>query len=69
MSRSHALLEIDSGRMWITDLNSTNGIETLGEDGVTRLTPSVRTEIPLGTRVFLGNTAVSVSLLKNREKK
>ena len=69
MSRSHALLEIDSGRMWITDLNSTNGIETFGEDGVTRLTPSVRTEIPLGTRVFLGNTAVSVSLLKNREKK
>lgn len=69
MSRSHALMEIDSGRMWITDLNSTNGIETLGEDGVTRLTPSVRTEIPLGTRVFLGNTAVSVSLLKNREKK
>lgn len=69
MSRSHALLEIDSGRMWITDLNSTNGIETFGEDGVTRLTPSVRTEVPLGTRVFLGNTAVSVSLLKNREKK
>ncbi|KAB7788996.1 RDD family protein [Bifidobacterium leontopitheci] len=70
MSRSHALLEITAGRMWVTDLGSTNGSEVFGEDGATtRLAPHARTEIPFGTRVFLGNTAVSVSLLKNREKK
>lgn len=69
MSRSHALLEITAGRMWVTDLGSTNGSEILGEDGTQRLAPHVRTEIPFGTRVFLGNTAVSVSLLKTREKK
>ncbi|KFI96126.1 RDD family protein [Bifidobacterium stellenboschense] len=71
MSRTHALLEITAGRMWITDLNSTNGTALPREDqgGMTRLAAGARTEIPFGTRIFLGDTAVSVSLLKNRERR
>lgn len=70
ISRTHALLEIASGRMWVTDLESTNGTEILTEDGaVKRLEAGARTEIAFGTRIFLGSTAISVSLLRNREKK
>ena len=69
ISRSHALLEIASGHMWITDLGSTNGTEIMGEDGIRALDPNTRTEIAFGTRIFLGSTAISVSLLRNREKK
>ena len=70
ISRTHALLEIASGRMWVTDLESTNGTEILTEDGaVKHLEAGARTEIAFGTRIFLGSTAISVSLLRNREKK
>lgn len=68
ISRSHALLEISAGRLWITDLNSTNGTEIMEDGELLRLQPKQRREIPFGTRIMLGSTAVSVNLLRNRDR-
>lgn len=66
MSRTHALLELEGERMWVTDLNSTNGTEIVGEDGPERLESGVRREVPFGTRIILGSTALSVTLTRGR---
>lgn len=70
MSRSHALLEVSAGKMWLTDLGSTNGTQAVTEDsGARDLVANKRIDIPFGTRISLGDTTLSVMLMRNRERK
>lgn len=64
VSKTHARLEHSRHRTWVTDQGSTNGTEVLEDDGeVTRLQPHVRTEVPDGARVRLGNRTFTLSTL------
>ena len=68
ISRTHAMLEIAGGRMWVTDLNSTNGTEVIAEGSAVRLARGQRREVPFGARIMLGSTALSVTLVRGRSR-
>lgn len=65
LSKTHALLEWDGRRLWVTDLASTNGTTLVGEDlRSTALLPDVRTWVPEGHRVVSGDRAMSFEIRK-----
>ena len=63
VSKSHALVELSADdTLSITDLHSTNGVSLVGADGQrTILDPGIRTPVPAGTRLLLGEFAVEVT--------
>lgn len=56
VSRNHARLHVDDGKLYITDLGSTNGTFLGGE----RLEPHVPTPLRKGTDLFLGRLSVTI---------
>ena len=62
VSKSHALVELVAGELWVTDLHSTNGVSSCDADGRrTPLDPGVRTAVTAGVSLSLGEFAVRVS--------
>jgi hypothetical protein len=60
LSRTHAVIEVEDDRVWITDLDSTNGSEVLGENGTAdECAPRTRYALAPGQRVSLGGREVS----------
>lgn len=62
VSKTHALFEIDDGRLWVHDLDSTNGVfvATPGID-VVQVDPGARALVPDGAEIELGEYIVTVS--------
>ena len=62
VSKSHALVELVEGELWVTDLHSTNGVSFGDANGQrTPLDPGVRTAVTAGVSLSLGEFAVQVS--------
>ncbi len=62
VSKSHALVELVEGELWVTDLHSTNGVSFGDANGQrTPLDPGVRTALAAGVSLSLGEFAVQVS--------
>lgn len=60
LSRTHALIEVEDDRVWVTDLGSTNGSEVLDESGApSECAPSSRYALSDGQRVSLGGREIS----------
>lgn len=63
VSKTHAILGISDGKIWVLDLNSTNGTVLLAADGTETLcTPEVATPLPAGTDVRFGEYRVHVAV-------
>ncbi|MET4638647.1 FHA domain-containing protein [Mycetocola sp. 2940] len=63
VSKTHAILGISDGTIWVLDLNSTNGTVLLADDGTETLcTPEVATPIPADTDVRFGEYRVHVAV-------
>jgi hypothetical protein len=62
VSKTHAILGISDGRLWVLDLNSTNGTVLIADDGTETLcTPEVATPLPPNTAVRFGEYRVRVA--------
>lgn len=63
LSKTHALLEVDGNRLWVHDLNSTNGVFVAapGIDAV-EVTPGTRAAVPNGADLELGDYIIQVRL-------
>lgn len=61
VSKTHAVVEVIDGRLWVTDLNSTNGVFVTAEamDDV-QATPMERTLVPPGSDIELGEFVIQV---------
>jgi hypothetical protein len=61
VSKTHAVFEVDGDGLWVTDLDSTNGVVITQPDGVeVDLNPNVRERIQAGADVELGDFIVQV---------
>ena len=61
VSKTHAVFEVDSDGLWVTDLNSTNGVVITQPDGTELdVDPDVRGQIQPGADVELGDYIVQV---------
>lgn len=61
ISKTHAVVELDDGALWVRDLNSTNGTFVLLPDGTeVDVTPDARTEVPAGGDLVFGEYVVQV---------
>jgi hypothetical protein len=61
VSKTHAVFEVDSDGLWVTDLDSTNGVVVTQTDGTELdLDPNVRGQIQPGADVELGDYIVQV---------
>ncbi|CAN5369488.1 hypothetical protein BH09ACT5_BH09ACT5_16360 [soil metagenome] len=61
VSKTHALLEVEGGTLWVHDLDSTNGVWVIGLDGEPReVLPGERAEVPAGGSVELGEFTIPV---------
>jgi hypothetical protein len=63
LSKTHALVEVDAGRLWVHDLNSTNGVFVAapGVDAI-EVQPGTRVEVPNGADLELGEYIIQVRL-------
>ncbi|MBG6056299.1 hypothetical protein IWX81_002731 [Salinibacterium sp. CAN_S4] len=63
VSKTHAMLELDAGGLWVHDLDSTNGVWVVpaGEDA-TEVTPGQRMLVPAGADLELGDLVIQVEL-------
>ncbi len=61
VSKTHALLELDGGVLWVSDLDSTNGVWVVpaGEDA-REVLPGTRAEVPAGADLQLGDLVIQV---------
>jgi len=64
LSRTHALIEVDAGELWVTDLGSTNGTGILAsldqdDDDREECPPSQRTLVPHGATLSFGGRKIS----------
>lgn len=61
VSKTHALVGVSDGRVWVIDLNSTNGTTMIASDGAeTPCAPVVATPVPAGTDLRFGEYRVQV---------
>jgi hypothetical protein len=61
VSKTHAVFEVDAEGLWVTDLNSTNGVVITQPDGTELdLDPNVRGSIHPGADVELGDYIIQV---------
>lgn len=63
VSRTHLRVEHSRGRTWVIDGGSTNGSSIMSDSTSTRLVPGVRTELPDGDRVRIGDRIFTVAML------
>lgn len=61
VSKTHAVIEVLDGHLWVTDLNSTNGVFVTaeGQDDVLA-NPGERTYVPAGSDIELGEFVIQV---------
>lgn len=63
VSKTHAVLGVSEGRVWIIDLNSTNGTFMVAQDGaLTPCLPEVATPLDAGADIRFGEYRVRVAL-------
>ena len=60
VSKTHALLEIDGGVLWVHDLDSTNGVYVVVGDDVIEVVPGTRVVVPAGADLELGEYVMRV---------
>lgn len=60
VSRSHARIEIDDGKIWITDLGSLNGTSVTHDGEERRLQQDVRESVEPGVRLSFGDMTGSI---------
>ena len=61
LSKTHALLEIDAGSLWVHDLASTQGVFVAAHGvDVVMVEPGTRVVVPDGAEVELGEFIVTV---------
>jgi hypothetical protein len=61
LSKTHAVLEVDGADLWVTDLNSTNGIIVIDPDDSELLVePGVRTPVVPGVTIEFGTYPIRV---------
>ena len=61
VSKTHAVFEVDAAGLWVTDLQSSNGVFIELPDGQeVDVEPGIRTSVPVGSSVLLGDFAVAV---------
>jgi len=63
LSKTHALIEVDGGILWVHDLDSTNGV-VVAAPGVEAIevAPGVRQPVPDGAELELGEYVIRVRL-------
>ena len=61
LSKTHAMLEIDDGALWVHDLESTNGVWVVdpGEEAI-EVIPGQRAPVPSGGTIELGDLVIQV---------
>ena len=61
ISKTHALLEVDAGQLWVHDLDSTNGVWVVpaGQDAI-EVVPGTRAAVPAGADLELGDVIIQV---------
>lgn len=60
VSKTHALLEIDGGELWVHDLDSTNGVYVVVGDDVVEAVPGSRIAVPADADLELGEFVMRV---------
>ena len=61
ISKSHAVFELEAGRLWVRDLGSTNGVVVVGSDDSEReVSTDKPTELGEGDEVELGSYAIQI---------
>lgn len=62
LSKTHAMLEVADGALWVHDLGSTNGVWVVrAGDDASKVVPGQRAEVPAGTELELGDLVIGVS--------
>ena len=61
VSKTHALLEIDGGVLWVHDVHSTNGVYVVVGDDVVEVVPGTRVAVPAGADLELGEFVTRVT--------
>ena len=61
LSKTHAMLEVEEGVLWVHDLESTNGVWVVvaGEDPI-EVVPGQRVTVPSGSDLELGDMVIQV---------
>jgi hypothetical protein len=61
VSKTHALLEVDAGGLWVHDLGSVNGVWVVppGAEAI-EVTPSQRVAVPAGADLELGDLVIQI---------
>ena len=61
VSKTHAMLEVDSAGLWVHDLDSTNGVWVVpaGEDAI-EVVPGTRVAVPAGADLEIGDVVIQV---------
>ena len=61
VSKTHAMLEVESGQLFVSDLDSTNGVWIVpeGEDAI-EVKPGERTNVPAGSDLELGDFVIQI---------
>lgn len=63
VSKTHALLTVDSAGLWVTDLDSTNGVYVAHADGTgEQAEPGEALAVPPGSDLVLGEFVIQVEL-------
>ena len=61
VSKTHAVLELDDAGLWVSDLDSTNGVWVVPADGeAIEVVPGTRTAIPVGADLELGDFVIQI---------
>ena len=61
VSKTHAMLELDGSGLWVSDLDSTNGVWVVPADGdAIEVVPGSRTAIPVGADLELGDFVIQI---------
>ena len=63
VSKTHALLALEGGALWLHDLHSTNGVVVVTDAGRRRVAAGAQVSVPPGATIELGNFAVRVELV------
>jgi len=61
VSKTHAMLEVDSAGLWVHDLDSTNGVWVVpaGQDAI-EVVPGTRVAVPAGADLEIGDVVIQI---------
>ncbi|WP_349899373.1 FHA domain-containing protein [Parafrigoribacterium soli] len=61
LSKTHALVEVEAGQLWVHDLDSTNGVFIVPDDSdAIEVAPGTRAAVPAGATLELGDYVIRV---------